>query len=880
MWSIFKKTTYQPLVHATRLGVKRAQPWVFLVILIVLVIAFREPLFDWMKADTGGLILVDSPEVYSRERLVNDRFKQFAWLDGQLKTMHEQPFGNQVVADMRDVYRAQAKVAMGAPPQEKPSGSTEDNQQDQVDQARSKATSSPVEEFRDKLVYREEIRSEIMETLLDDRHDIKGNTLYRLKFDTSIIPHRDTNSWAIVLVELSRSCHNPEDQSPKDMCRQTGLAEIYEEWIRETERSLLEQLSNRVKNFRQKNATAEDLLDFYRFLDLAVTKWGGQNDANSSKVSEISESLSKIVFHTLSPPGREPSSYFFPRQKPQDGTGQKPQGGTKPKPQDGTGQKAQDGTKPKIDPYDDSAYDKIRPAVHKYIVAKFLQAKKHGDDTGSIWQADLLASVHFEQNRKNRFQKWLGYVRQACTAYEKKRGKEHAHPQSGKGQPDGTVQVNKNRCGEATFWKHLLYSPDEPSQTEPPKLAKRAADREVELFGEAVADYLLYKFGSIHKLRDLARFSLVGCEIGLCRISVRKCDSRGLRIEITRSDEECNNESHSGNNRARRTVSVPDKFMRRLQPEEIFSYAITPKESAQRISELASSQRVTQLLLAINMASKVVANPLQADVATDFIQQSQQLIHQIKRQPLIVGFGRAADGSKKISTEFGWLVGPKFALLKGDGQTNMDIDFRHVPIQNALSAVISVPSWWKATKLKVSTCWVSPNDAGLFPIGETGNRPICPRNTKRFYKNRKPIQYEVRLPGSAIEISRKLGYQIGRTPYIDSNAPDSLGSFYVGQKNAPLLIPGGQLWRSTVVTMGAQEANRIVVLPNMRGIVAIFDEIKEPIRWSSRDKNSCIAEMEVIVWTSEGQASSRYAQIYQTQEHYNKTKKCTPYSER
>ena len=39
------------------------------------------------------------------------------------------------------------------------------------------------------LAYREEVRSEIMETRLDDRHDILGNTLFRLKFDATILPY-------------------------------------------------------------------------------------------------------------------------------------------------------------------------------------------------------------------------------------------------------------------------------------------------------------------------------------------------------------------------------------------------------------------------------------------------------------------------------------------------------------------------------------------------------------------------------------------------------------------------------------------------------------------------------------------------------------------
>jgi hypothetical protein len=47
---------------------------------------------------------------------------------------------------------------------------------------------------------------------------------------------------------------------------------------------------------------------------------------------------------------------------------------------------------------------------------------------------------------------------------------------------------------------------------------------------------------------------------------------------------------------------------------------------------------------------------------------------------------------------------------------------------------------------------------------------------------------------------------------------------------------GGRLWRSTEVTLGSQVADRISVLPNMKGIVASFDCVQpqlEPIKLPS-----------------------------------------------
>ena len=53
------------------------------------------------KLDAGtsyGKIFVDSPEIYTRERLVNDRFRQDAWLRGVLSRMSRlDDLGPQVV---------------------------------------------------------------------------------------------------------------------------------------------------------------------------------------------------------------------------------------------------------------------------------------------------------------------------------------------------------------------------------------------------------------------------------------------------------------------------------------------------------------------------------------------------------------------------------------------------------------------------------------------------------------------------------------------------------------------------------------------------------------------------------------------------------------
>ena len=67
-------------------------------------------------------------------------------------------------------------------------------------------------------------------------------------------------------------------------------------------------------------------------------------------------------------------------------------------------------------------------------------------------------------------------------------------------------------------------------------------------------------------------------------------------------------------------------------------------------------------------------------------------------------------------------------------------------------------------------------------------------------------------------------------------------------ESAEILIPGERLWRSTSVTLGGQIANKITVLPDMRGIVATFERVGLP---AGARAGEPIAET-LVVWTSEG----------------------------
>lgn len=178
-----------------------------------------------------GKIIVGSPAVYTRQRLVNDRLAQTSWLQDQLKvTERDQPFRgiDEVRVDAKTTGTSLA-VSVGAKPGGSdgggnPSGQSDPAKADKQEGARVVAPIEPTTSdlFRMKNTYREAVRAEIMETQLDDRHDIRGNTIYRLTFDATVLPGAKTDALAIIKVTLS---HNPKDL--RDEYR-----ELYYDWMR------------------------------------------------------------------------------------------------------------------------------------------------------------------------------------------------------------------------------------------------------------------------------------------------------------------------------------------------------------------------------------------------------------------------------------------------------------------------------------------------------------------------------------------------------------------------------------------------------------------------------------------------------------------------
>lgn len=157
-----------------------------------------------------------------------------------------------------------------------------------------------------------------------------------------------------------------------------------------------------------------------------------------------------------------------------------------------------------------------------------------------------------------------------------------------------------------------------------------------------------------------------------------------------------------------------------------------------------------------------------------------------------------------VDTHVNWIVAPR----QEEGERRP----RHVASSRALSAIVSLPSWWAKLNVEITTCWVRPRN--LQDRVAAGS--LC-----EGVEGKKVRHIELPLPGKAQDVLQKLGFFILRTPYLDI-AQQATEPVEAGRR-AQLRLVGGRLWKNPRVRLGTQWHDRIEVLPNMQGLVATFD---------------------------------------------------------
>ncbi|MBK1629883.1 hypothetical protein CKO31_03825 [Thiohalocapsa halophila] len=166
-------------------------------------------------------IYVEPPQLYTRERLVNDRFREINWLEQRLnglESVAERP------PSMASASDSEQQVHLG-------SGRQPDDAAPATGSARAQPAPAPslsldqLEAFNLDFERRLAVRSEMLNTLLDDSHDLSGATLYRMNFDVSVVPKPGARGFGLVAIDVApNSCVGGDDVC-YDIAQEARLAQ-------------------------------------------------------------------------------------------------------------------------------------------------------------------------------------------------------------------------------------------------------------------------------------------------------------------------------------------------------------------------------------------------------------------------------------------------------------------------------------------------------------------------------------------------------------------------------------------------------------------------------------------------------------------------------
>ena len=239
-------------------------------------------------------------------------------------------------------------------------------------------------------------------------------------------------------------------------------------------------------------------------------------------------------------------------------------------------------------------------------------------------------------------------------------------------------------------------------------------------------------------------------------------------------------------------INIPSgyfNFIEKVLKPDMYAYSLFPRLEATSILSAQTTSR--------SLGAKKAEGG--ASVGVD----SLDSINEASLMPTAIGF---TDAESEKSIDLGWIV---------------DVGRNGAPFQRSQFALVSVPAWTSRLKVSVRTGWLDWNSA------EGASEPQ---------------NYTVPIPPDFEAFDTFIGQESVRRPHIsDEFMVDNVT--LVACRQAAILIPGLRLWRSAMVTIGSEQADKITVLPNMRGIIAEFTKL---------NRSAATGDTTLRVWTSEG----------------------------
>lgn len=891
-----------------------------LIVIITLFAILQLPQFAsfrrWLTPTGAGIIIVDAPQIYTRERLVNDRLREADWFEAELGVTQ------QGAADRAKFERQQESIRKEITSKLKliSRGTSQANQAasgqlaSQIADAVSAATlaDAPASLFEDMAEYRERIRNRLMSVQLDDRHDIDGNTLYRLNMNAILLGQGPGT--AIINVGIA------ENADSNLLMRQ--YRQIYEDWRVSLNDQTQRVIRDRVFAFSRSGPqvftpatgtimSAGDAIifrEFGRFLTCAYLEQLLRANGHLAKdspltsqprveyliesgdwacsASALPSNAADRLIRTFMESYRRRATYdgWRPYARSVEQAIRKVAGNRLKSNQAGSGTSRTSTTNdvgpdasdhgnskgvgaagaatkdPKAwlnEKFDVERDCKGKPSwsievdgVRVEILCPsepepdidlpgFIALLERLDRITDRWPLDeFWKSKDIEWNEllfDEKLQQLAGLLNScrnidagdSCSLDADSSTYDGSSTYSVEGNR-GEVEVGDGGDKIPSYcWNGIGREFDQLDH------CQWKAELKIEKWIGAYLHYRYTYYSGDRKIdsADFQRFrlseiftiSMIGCEVDSCRPVFGSIAPEPGLDPVWNFKQALN------------------------QGALAFTYSVSPTVAVRRVVDASKEHKDTTFETSLDALVGAI----------DAHETSNSSTEAIRRRPTVLGFGdrgrsedekssRILDGGAlgRPRAAFGWLV-----------KTN-DASELHEARNIELSAVVSLPSWWTAVDVTVATCWVG--DSIYDSVSWFYNRifqneikgDLCegPYSTRDIY---------VALPGSEVDVSQKLGVEVIKDPYLDYPIDQQGMVLEIGRRGR-LILTGGRLWKSPVVTLGMQTATKITVLPDMKGIIAEFECVFQP-----PDQEAATGKRPppLIVWTSEERTAATYVKL-------------------
>lgn len=916
-------------------------------LLVIFTLSYQE------RRSTRGSIILSSPTIYTRQRLVNDRLSQENWLTNQLALTDEGHIQNfrsidaatQMINNASIAFHATQNSGLASKSETAPSSvvpSDDNSLKPSTSNPMGKEIATPEQTTLDRFLamsnYRDTVRSQLMQTLLDDRHDISGNTIYRLGFDATVLTGENSGKLALIFVQLT---HNPLQAQP---LYDHEYKKLYDEWVDLTAARSTSALSHYAASLVQLNdavfpvdkiAQDRGQVDqpdrvpafFSHFIDGRLCELLRDqfaldlgSNANCFADDPPYASLKRVDIPTgaVMAVRRAINNYAF-----------------------------KDALR-NVKNFHDQAYNRIQttlggaPAVSNKWRDSFESQEsftQYIDEQISGVETACLTGAPYADVRAPDARKAEDSTSGPPKSPEDAAGQEHTPPENEARNGTGPPPRESNST--------MAWPPAQPAQQRP--LQTRGDEKtltritcpvgfDVSILGQKIKLYFLLKtlivedkfniptmrlsksysledeltdiktkyfntFAEIYAsssapdsqkiesdVMDKFRKSIVKCVSGdyfvwlytdhinemgkspridqFISLVNRWGGFADCEFDVTASVRKYVPYKNGGTLEDDPWIELRDELNK---DNEVFVYSVDPKELMQRASAAKKAQLAWQFGASVGGG---IGKLTSLEGNTSDYKDITNSLDEIENHPIVLPLG---EGQSSISAygpyklEFGWVIEPRIGLSQNQ-RSQMDGTY-------SLSAVISVPGWWQSLDAQYRMCWVEPSqlDQQRERNGSWDSEIIEEICTKSSTGSSQPTSTDViRLPHTANEISRKLGYELQPSPHLEQQ---QLGQTLYSGLPGDVILAGDRLWRSTEVFLGAQRADSIRVLPDMQGIVAHFNcvhpiesdpsrpdpsshDSSDPVNPSQgSDDHDVVVHPHLTVVTSEGKDDTENAAI-------------------